>query len=39
MLTHSKVSIFNLKFIVGVFCMTLIVDCGVSSQAVVPHYF
>ena len=38
MLTRSKVSIFNLKFIVGVFCKTLIADCAVSSVLVVAHY-
>ena len=38
MLTHSKVLIFNLEFIPGVFCKTLIVDCAVSLQAVMAHY-
>ena len=37
MLTHSKVSM-NLKFIVGVFCKTSMVNCAVSSQAGTAHY-
>ena len=37
MLTHSKVSM-NLKFIVRVFCKTSMVDCAVSSQAVMAHF-